>query len=121
MIDLSNLSEEEKILIKKAFRKIPSAQQKYDKEKNHNYYLANQRKIKGKAKIHRKNNKDYYIKYHQDHKEKSKAWYNNKWRTDLKYKINKAIRYQMGFSLKGNKAGKHWETLVGYTLSLIHI
>ena len=117
MIDLNNLSEEEKRLIRKAFGKIPSKQKEYDKEKNHTYYMNNQDRIKEKSKIHRGNNKDYYIKYHQEHKKESKVWQNNKWRTDLKYKLNKAIRYQINFSLKGNKEGKRWEDLVGYSVS----
>ena len=117
MIDLNNLSEEEKRLIRKSFRKQPSIQRGYDKEKNHTYYVNNRERIKENARIHRNNNKDYYIKYHQNHKEESKIWQNNRWRTDLKYKLNKAIRYQINFSLKGNKEGKHWEDLVGYSVS----
>ena len=103
-------------------------QQLNDKERRHAYYVNNRERIKEKAKIRRNNNKDYYIKYYQNHKEEIKVWQNNhkeerktrennRWRTDLKYKLNKAIRDQTNFSLKGNKEGKHWEDLVGYTVS----
>ena len=37
-------------------------------------------------------------------------------KTDLKYNLNRRMKTAIGMSLKGNKAGRHWEDLVGYTL-----
>jgi len=42
---------------------------------------------------------------------------NHKQKTDLKYNLNRRMKSAIAISLKGNKAGRCWETLVGYTLS----
>ena len=38
-------------------------------------------------------------------------------RTDPAYKLSERMRRAIGNSLKGNKNGWHWETLVGYTVA----
>ena len=55
--------------------------------------------------------KDYY-------KERDK-----KRRQDPKYCLNHSVTTAIWFALKGNKAGRHWEDLVGYTLQelMIHL
>jgi len=84
---------------------------------------------------HKKYSKEYYNQYYQDHKEqilehnnqyrinnyeKFRKYYNKwvreKYKTDLKYNLNHKIKAAIAKSLKGNKAGRHWEDLVGYTL-----
>lgn len=87
----------------------------FRKKKRNQRYKDNQEKIKKQSKLYRDNHKELYKQYRNEHKEESKIWHNNKWKRDLKYKINKAISSQIRFSLKGNKKGQHWETIVGYT------
>jgi len=53
--------------------------------------------------------KEYYKKYH--------TWYTNyRRKIDSRFNLNSRMSIAMGKSLKGNKNGKHWEDLVGYTL-----
>ena len=39
-----------------------------------------------------------------------------RYRTDLKFQLSHKMRAVMYRSLKSNEAGKHWETIVGYTI-----
>jgi len=68
----------------------------------------------------RENNPEYNKQYYIDNKEKIKKHYNRyriiKRRTDIKCNLNNRITTAINISLKGNKNGRHWETLVGYTL-----
>jgi len=74
-------------------------------------------------------NPEYFKQYAQTDKEKErkKQWYANhpeyynQWcrnrrRTDLKFNLNSRITVAIYKSLKGNKSGRHWEFLVGYSL-----
>ena len=58
--------------------------------------------------------------WHLENKEKSKLIKQRKkenaYKTS-KQKINKCMSVAIGKSLKGNKGGRHWESLIGYTLS----
>ena len=85
------------------------------KKKRNQRYKDNREKIKKQSKLYRDNNKEFYKQYRNEHKEENKIWQNNKWKRDLKFKINKAISCQIRFSLKGSKNGQHWETIVGYS------
>jgi hypothetical protein len=49
-------------------------------------------------------------------KEFINRYYLQRRKIDLKFNLNGRISVAMGHSLKGNKAGRHWEDLVGYTL-----
>ena len=71
--------------------------------------------------------KKYYIKNRENLLKQHKQWYENnrerknrhkkyKRKTDLKFNLNEKISHAINFSLKGNKNGRHWETLVNYTL-----
>jgi len=62
-----------------------------------------------------KNNPEYYKKYHQGHKKERNEYERNKYKTDLKFNITKRISKEIRDYLKGNKNGRHWEDLVGYT------
>ena len=62
---------------------------------------------------------DYNKKWMEKNKEKRKI-YNRKYqreklRNNLIYRLSHNIRKSVWYSLKGNKNGKHWEDLVGYT------
>jgi len=63
----------------------------------------------GKIKKWRKNN-------HEKIKENHRQYMNMKRKTDLRFNLNHKISREMYKSLKGNKAGRSWESLVGYTL-----
>jgi hypothetical protein len=91
----------------------------YDKE----YYKNNSEKIKEYCKKYRKNNvekdKENNKKWVKNNPEKVKIYRRKTYIKQSKnpsYKINRAIRCGIYQSLKGNKNGEHWETLVGYTL-----
>jgi len=112
------------------------------KEKNpeymNEYRIANKEKIEKQVKICYekwcKKNPEYNHQYYIDHKGKyintgwaknhpermrelKGKWKKNKSKTDIKYIINNRISNAISLSLKGNKNGRHWETLVGYTLN----
>jgi len=95
--------------------KIKEYQKKYRKEhkkerkKNHSkWYLE-----------HKKEIKEYKKQYRFEHCDKKyqRQYYQEKYKDNLKYKINRNIRRSIDLSLKGNKNGRHWENLVGYSLS----
>ncbi len=69
------------------------------------YYLKNHENMLKKAKEYLQNNKEKILKYRR-----------GKYKMDLKFNINQKIRRDIYRSLKSNKAGRHWETLVNYSL-----
>jgi len=88
------------------------------------YYIDNKEKrdayqkeynIKHRNEINTRNKK-----YNAKHRDEMNAYYrkynNHRYKTDMHFKINKNIRTAIRNSLKGNKDGKHWEDIVGYTL-----
>ncbi len=106
------------------------------KEYDKKHYKKNRKKYNENTKKWRKNNKEkqkendrqYYIKNREKILKASKQWYENnrrkkiqslnlKRRIDLKSNINSKIASGIRKALRGNKAGRKWETLVGYTLN----
>ena len=73
------------------------------------YRMENKEKIAKRKKEYYEENKVMISKYAREY-EKTRM------ETDPKYNLNKRISCLMRNSLKGNKEGWHWETLVGYTL-----
>jgi len=58
-------------------------------------------------------------KYVESHREKYKTIFKRhykKKRTNNSFKLTNTIRTGIGSSLKGNKSGRHWESLVSFTL-----
>lgn len=104
---------------------------KYSKKWREN----NSEKITEYQKYNPEKAKLYLRQWKKDNPEKGSA-YSRKWRrdnlekekercrqkmsysrkTDLKFNLNDKMRQAIALSLKGNKAGRHWEDLVGYTL-----
>ena len=84
------------------------------------YRENNKEKIAEYKKEYRLTNKEKIAEYHkeycQNNKEKMNEHQRNRRKIDPKYKLNTNIRNAIGFSLHGNKNGRHWEDLVGYTL-----
>lgn len=70
---------------------------------------------------YRENNPGEYSKYSKQWYKDNPDWYRqyakNKRRTDLKYNLNYKMGKNIGKALKGNKAGRSWEFLTGYTLA----
>jgi len=85
----------------------------YHKEYDREYRLKNKEKIKE----YRLKNKDKMREYRQKTIEKMREYNNIRYKTDSRFKLNKNISNLIRTSIKGNKNGKHWEDLVGYTLN----
>ena len=90
------------------------------KERDKQYYKDDKEKIKERSKQYYKDNrekiKEYNIKNKKELNEKSKLWRKNRYRINLRFNLNNKMAVSIGDSLKGNKAGRHWEILVDYTL-----
>ena len=74
----------------------------------HKERIAKLSKIRYNRWLEKNDNKEYISKYH-----------NNKRKMDLKCNLNHKISGQIYKSLKRNKNGWHWETLTGYTLTIL--
>jgi len=77
-----------------------------NKGKYKEYYLENKEKIQ-----------QYQLQNKEKRKEYFKQWMKEKRKTDLKFNLNSKMRNRIYLSLKGNKNGRHWEMLVGYSLN----
>jgi len=84
------------------------------------YYQENKEYRREYQKQWRKDNPEHHEQYYNQNKEKIKEHRNqycvSKRKTNLSFNLNHRISNAIYYSLKGNKAGRHWETLVGYTL-----
>ena len=97
---------------------------KKNEEENKEYMKIYRQATKKHKKQYRIDNREGIAKYKKqyciDNKEKiakyRKQHFAIKYRTDLKFNLNNKIKASIRYSLKGNKAGRHWEDLVGYTL-----
>jgi len=94
----------------------------YDKEwrkENEEKYKKYQRGYKRKWQ---KDNPEYHREYHKEYiqkpevKEHQREYEKNRRANNPKFRLNNNISVAIRKSLRGNKAGKHWEDLVGYTL-----
>ncbi len=104
-------------------------------EKNKERYCANYDLIMKQHKEYYKNHKEetskqcktYYEKnredilkyakiYRDEHRKERNIYQGNRDKTDLKFNLDKKIGNAIRKALKGNKAGRRWEDLVGYTL-----
>ena len=102
------------------------------------YYQENAERIKTRYEKHRKNHKveikvlrkKYYRQnvekvkawcreYRRTHKKERNAQQKQRRRTDPMFRLNDNITSAIGQSLKGNKNGRHWENLTGYTLDVL--
>ena len=88
------------------------------------YFRKDRGKYHGQCKEcikeYQKNNKgkkaEYDKEYAQNNKEKIYEYQRNRRKTDPRYRLNANTKTAIGVSLHGNKNGRHWEDLVGYTL-----
>ena len=111
--------------VKKHRKKYNKQWRKDNREKklkqNGRYYQRyKDRMLKEAKEYYKKNYKNILRKteeYFQNNKEKILIYRKEKYKRDLKFNLNHKIRNAIRKSLKGNKAGKHWETLVGYSVN----
>ena len=112
----------EKILKKSKQWRIDNPERAKATRENH--YLNNKSKILKQTKQWQKDNPDKrkeiskrYIKNHRlEIYIRTGNCLNYKRKTDLKYSLDHRISESIRRSLKNNKAGRHWEDLVGYNL-----
>ena len=74
-------------------------------ECNRQYVIKNRLEVLRRNEIWRKNNPDY-MKNYKKHRRK----------IDIKFNLDHRMNTAIGYSLKNNKANRHWEDIVGYTL-----
>jgi 5-methylcytosine-specific restriction endonuclease McrA len=95
------------------------------KESNKQWYEKNREKILERQRQNYHNNpekererrKRKYWKHKGERNEYRNQWIKDKRKIDLKFNLNIKMSSAIHNSLKGNKNGRHWETLVGYTLN----
>lgn len=94
-------------------------------EESREWRKNNQEHIKDYNKIYYQNNtvksKECSIQWRKNNPEKYRVIRNKckrkKYRINLKYNLSEKMGAMVRLALKGNKAGRHWEDLVGYTIS----
>ena len=90
-----------------------------NKERIKNYHIKwqinNPKKCREYSKKYREKNPEYYEKHKEEIKKNSQLLKNIKYKTNPKFNINDKMKRAINISLKGNKNGRHWETLIGYT------
>ena len=88
------------------------------KEKKHQDYILHSEEVKERVKLWGKNNPDkvkgYKLKWGKNNKLYRNEYVYNRRKTDLKFNLNQRMSCLIRQSLKNNKTGRHWETLVGY-------
>jgi len=90
------------------------------KKSHHEYYINNREEILKRNKKRWKNDKVKILKYRETNKEKilkyRRKYEKDKYNNNLKYNLHSKISVSIRLSLKGNKAGRAWESLLDYNL-----
>ena len=91
------------------------------KAQSNEYYAKNKTVIKKAQKIYNSKRKEktklYNKEYRLSHKDEINAQKLLKQKSSPKDRLNHSIRNAIRISLNGNKNGRHWESIVGYTLT----
>jgi len=87
----------------------------YRKEYDKKYYRANKDRLREKSRTR------YQQRDKEHHRSYAREYYHEKRRKDIKFRLNSNMSTAIYLSLKGNKGGKHWETLLGCTLNELQI
>jgi len=74
------------------------------------YYEANKKRILAKAKAWVASNKKKAAIYYS-------AWHKQKRRIDIKFRLGRNMSKAVSESLRENRNGRSWETIIGYTLN----
>ncbi len=90
------------------------------KERKKKYYLKNKEKIKENVRkyvlLNTEKIKNYKSIYSKSYLSRQNKKRNEKYANDAYYRLSRNISSAMGRSIRQNKNGRHWETLVGYSL-----
>jgi hypothetical protein len=116
--------KERKQYMKEYSKKYYSENKIQHLEKMKEYVLRNKKKVEAYKRKWCKDNSERIVKKvkvwreqnPEKYKKHSKEYTSRLYHTDLKYNINYRMAIAIGISLKGNKNGKHWEALVGYSM-----
>jgi len=84
-------------------------------EYNRLYWLNNKEKLKQYNTEYFIENKEQIKQYKQKNKEQINSYFRNRRNTNLKCNLIDKMSRGIRNTLKNNKAGRHWETLVGYS------
>lgn len=95
------------------------------KESQAQWYQDNRERLLEKQKQYRLNNRENHsektIQWQRNnpkrYKEGHRIYMNTRFKTDPKFRLNLKIGNVIRQCLGNNKAGRHWEILVGYTLN----
>jgi len=109
---------------KERCRKYRESHREEIRKRRRKFYKAHPEKIREWGRkyreSHREEKREYHRKYRNANREKihkrKRKSDNKRRRTDPKYRLNKNIAGVIGTCLKGKKAGRRWQLLVGYTL-----
>ena len=86
------------------------------KKQKKQYYINHAEYYKQYRITHKKEKREYMKKYGQDSKERRNECCKKRYNTNILFRLNDNMSRAIRRSLKGNKSGKKWETLVGYVL-----
>lgn len=88
-------------------------------ERSKQWWKDNPEKFKAIVKRWQENNSEYNKQYREKNRKKHNEYLKRydaiKRKINIKYNLNSRMSNAIGISLKGNKNGRHWESLVGYT------
>ena len=113
MIDKAEYDENYRKLNKTKIQKRMKQYYIDNKEKRDNY----QKQYYESNIIHIKQHRKQYIKNNRKKILITQLKYETtKYRTNLMYNLNRKFSRALGYSIRNNKYGRHWENLVGYTL-----
>ena len=91
----------------KVYRKNNREKEKERRKRRKEYFEQYRKK-------NSENKREYDKQYRECHYIERNRYLVNKYKTDIKFNLNKRMGYSMRLALKGNKNGKHWENLVPY-------
>lgn len=107
--------------IRKCDREYYKNNTKQVNEKNKRWAGKNPLKMNGYKRKWDRNNPEKKREinrfYRMNNSGKVREWDRDRRKTNLKANINDRLSTAIRFSLKGNKAGRKWEKLVGYTVN----
>lgn len=101
---------------KKYYKEHKEEIDKYQKGYIKKYCQDNKEQIKKQRAEYYQDNKERVVKYNQEHREEINRRDREKRNNNPKVKLNVNFSNVIRLSLKGNKEGRHWESLVDYTL-----
>lgn len=86
------------------------------KEYRKKWTLKNREKLRKYHENWRKNNLEKWAEYNKSRLEYFKKYQKDRRKIDKQFCLDKSMATTISYALRGKKAGRKWETLVGYTL-----